>query len=601
MTVATSESSVTQSSSSNLAQSSETSEIIQTSSRSETSSCVTMTSTEETAGDQMRRSNSKDLILDLVPAPVECISVGVKEETVALENKVKSKKAVKKERSQTTLISDVLAKEKTEANKKSLKAGETPAGDKKCSVRSDSSLQSTNLIKAAASKKSEKKGSRTNGALNTNNSSNGSIKNSKSARNDGKSLRSRSLSQEKQVNGNSEPNKTKKVPSERKQGSRVRQKTPQKDEMLFNNMNGENKENGVPTKPVTVSNVRGGFLAPTKSWLLYMGNQVDLKSRSPSPSLNIKERSPSPRRRMRESSSESDTKSHQDKARKSSVGPGQRKVVEKDPNLPIVKRSNSVKKKSAINGDLKGKDSTKKAVSNGVDGDGRSAHYVTQPTATDKHKSATNGRLKKEASASKLDSKQAAKTMSDTKTPINVKDGSEIDSKNKQKKGSQPPVAPKPVTNGSSSLKQETDAVTAIKSASSAVSSSSASDKTSSASSSAVLSVSEPADSSCVTQGSSIMQMSNCSNLAATSATAATATTTTTAEASGIEETSLRASEVIQKFETASKSSSELNILSSHLMQDTVSSRLKKISAEEFSAMERKASTSKTGEERRYI
>ena len=58
--------------------------------------------------------------------------------------------------------------------------------------------------------------------------------------------------------------------------------------------------------------------------------------------------------------------------------------------------------------------------------------------------------------------------------------------------------------------------------------------------------------------------------------------------------------QVIQKFETASKSSSELNILNSaisaHLMQDTVSSRLKKISAEEFSAVERKASASKTGE-----
>ena len=58
--------------------------------------------------------------------------------------------------------------------------------------------------------------------------------------------------------------------------------------------------------------------------------------------------------------------------------------------------------------------------------------------------------------------------------------------------------------------------------------------------------------------------------------------------------------QVIQKFETASKSSSELNILNSaisaHLMQDTVSSRLKKISAEEFTAMERKASAGKTGE-----
>merc|ERR1739844_708007 len=100
-----------------------------------------------------------------------------------------------------------------------------------------------------------------------------------------------------------------------------------------------------------------------------------------------------------------------------------------------------------------------------------------------------------------------------------------------------------------------------------------------------------------------IMQMSSCSN----SSTTATATTTTASETtvsqevtevSGIEETSLKASEVIQKFETASKSSSELNILNSaisaHLMQDTVSSRLKKISAEEFSAVERKASASKT-------
>ena len=36
-------------------------------------------------------------------------------------------------------------------------------------------------------------------------------------------------------------------------------------------------------------------------------------------------------------------------------------------------------------------------------------------------------------------------------------------------------------------------------------------------------------------------------------------------------------------------------------MQDTVSSRLKKISAEEFTAMERKASASKTGESTNVI
>ena len=523
-------------SSSTMGQSSETCEVITTSSESEMSSSVTMTSSEQTNGEHLRRSNSKDLILDLVPAPVESISVGVKQ-----EDKVKSKKAVKKERSQTALISDVLAKEKTEANKKSLKQGETPAGDKKSSVQGDSSLQSTNLIKTAASKKLEKKGSRTNGAVNTRNPSNSSINDSKQTKNDGKNLRSRSLSQEKQ-------NKSKKVSSERKPSSRVRQKTPLKDEMLYNNMNGENKENGAPSRPVTSSNVKGGFLAPTKSWLLYMGNQVNLKSRSPSPGLNIKDRSPSPRR-MRESSAESDTK---DKSRKSSVGPGQRKVVEKDPNLPIVKRSNSVKKKSAINGDVKGKDLTKKEVSNGADGDGRSTNNVTKPTATNRHKSTTNCPLKKEVSASKLDPKLGAKTMSDSKTPINVKDGTESDSKNRQKKASPPPVAPKPKSNGCSSLKQETEDVTGNKIASSTASSSSAKlseVSTSACSVSSTANMASSANSSFVTQGSSIMQMSNCSN----SATTATATTTTASETtasqevtevSGIEETSLKASEV---------------------------------------------------------
>ena len=57
------------------------------------SSYVTMTSSEQTNGEHLRRSNSKDLILDLVPAPVESISVGVKQ-----EDKVISKKAVKKVR-----------------------------------------------------------------------------------------------------------------------------------------------------------------------------------------------------------------------------------------------------------------------------------------------------------------------------------------------------------------------------------------------------------------------------------------------------------------------------------------------------------------------
>lgn len=100
------------------------------------------------------------------------------------------------------------------------------------------------------------------------------------------------------------------------------------------------------------------------------------------------------------------------------------------------------------------------------------------------------------------------------------------------------------------------------------------------------------------------MQMSDCSTEqsaleTATSGTFATtssqsaATSATESQKTGVEETSMTASEVIQKFESASKSSSEANIMavssiSSHLMQDTVSSRMKKISAEEYALAEGK-------------
>jgi len=60
----------------------------------------------------------------------------------------------------------------------------------------------------------------------------------------------------------------------------------------------------------------------------------------------------------------------------------------------------------------------------------------------------------------------------------------------------------------------------------------------------------------------------------------------------GVVETSVTASEVIQKFEKVSKTSMSSSMTSSNLFQDTVSSRLKKISAEEFIANERKTSSS---------
>merc|ERR1740137_430221 len=109
----------------------------------------------------------------------------------------------------------------------------------------------------------------------------------------------------------------------KRQNSKVREKTMKKDDMLFDkNSNGENKENGCAIKrdppKTTVSTAKGGFLAPTKAWLSHMGDQVNLKSRSPSPApreskrsttvpRKLTDRSPSPRRRIRDSSTESES------------------------------------------------------------------------------------------------------------------------------------------------------------------------------------------------------------------------------------------------------------------------------------------------------
>merc|ERR1719445_3070 len=197
-----------------------------------------------------------------------------------------------------------------------------------------------------------------------------------------KTVRSRSISPNKKLlNGSAELEKRNKTVK--------KNSSAKKDDLIY--MNGENKENGVPPRSVS-TNVKGGFLAPTKSWLLYMGNQVDLKSRSPSPGLNMKERSPSPRRHFRESSSESD----REKSRKLSVGPGSaNRKTEKDPNLPIVKRSNSVKKKPSANGIV---EPNKKSVSSTSTQD-RAVRKTSQ--STEKKNSMANGLIKRDGSVSK--------------------------------------------------------------------------------------------------------------------------------------------------------------------------------------------------------
>ena len=93
------------------------------------------------------------------------------------------------------------------------------------------------------------------------------------------------------------------------------------------------------------TDVKGGFLAPTKAWLSLRGENVSLNQRSPSPGSKLsidlsKERSMSPKRKLRESSAESDNQS-----RKSvSFGLKERRGIGKDPALPTtVRRSSSLR------------------------------------------------------------------------------------------------------------------------------------------------------------------------------------------------------------------------------------------------------------------
>ena len=467
----------------------------------------------------MRRSNSKDLILDLVPAPVETIDVKNKdeaEEETKEEVKVQSKKAVKKERSQTAMISDVLS---SSARIKSLKrGGPKPESDSGCKTK-DKKPESGNSIRNNASKKhgnleSPSLLANINGVKPV---SGGARKAGVKDETQSGKVRSRSLSPAKKAATESANKKVDRKPSVhvKRQNSKLRDRAALKDPTL----NGENKENGVaalkPQRTTSTSSVKGGFLAPTKSWLLYMGNQIDLKSRSPSPggkdgggvggrARKSLERSPSPRRRLRESSTAS-TESEKStvRSRKSSVGPvgglgGPRKVIEKDPKLPIVKRSNSVKKKPvAINGDVKGSDNIKKTVetnagTNGPDNSSKATktskehNNVAQTNLTERQKPASSSTELEDLSA------------------VTERAGAECEGETQQ--------------------------------------------------ASAELNTVE----------------------------------------SGVEISSITASQAIQKFESQQVQQAKV-VGTSHLFQDTVSSAMKKVSAEEFHLNERKVSEARTG------
>ena len=142
-----------------VATSSETSTVVETSTESST---MVQTAAETTVSEsveevvtngnaeeeRLRRSNSKDLILDLVPAPVEAPNIVAEKPKVNGVARSKSKKAVKKERSQTAMLSDVVG------NKKSLK--QSSAGD------SSTQLNSCGLVRTA-----QRAGDKKPGAANT--------------------------------------------------------------------------------------------------------------------------------------------------------------------------------------------------------------------------------------------------------------------------------------------------------------------------------------------------------------------------------------------------------------------------------------------------
>ena len=499
-------------------------------------------STVDSKIESKKESKVKDKVESKVEARVEEKVENNEEKKV--EAKVKSKKAVKKERSQTTMISDVLS---SSSRIKSLKQDDlkpqpgSKTKEKKpeiCNpIKSNGSKKNRNLESPGLLVSINGRAGKTDG---TRSKSPGEKTDRKMS-----NPRSRSISPAKKAptqTGEKGVGRKHSAHLQRKH-SKQREKTPSKDDLLYKNLNGENKENGVAplktkTQKTLTNNVKGGFLAPTKSWLIYMGNQIDLKSRSPSPggkdhsgsatvARKSLERSPSPRRRIRESSTESDKSTV--KSRKSSAGPpSSRKVVEKDPNLPIVKRSNSVKKKpSSINGDVKGSDNIKQTVvSNGPDNPSK-----------------------------------------ETKTPRDYK-VSQSNMTGRQKSGSSP-------------AGQNDPPVTSVSGPPAAVVGSE------------VITSSEAT--STETEATSIMASSN----TATSTRASTSNMATSEQSkteSGVERESLNASQVIKKIESQTRSDS-----SSLLYQDTVSSRMKKVSAEEFHLAERKVSAAQTGRKSPYL
>ena len=181
----------------------------------------------------------------------------------------------------------------------------------------------------------------------------------------------------------------------------------------------------------TVPIVKGGFMAPTKASISLRGEIVNLTSRSPSPKLpdyHNKERSVSPRRRLRESSTDSDNQS-----RKSvSFGIKERKPVQKDPSLPTIRRSSSLRGTgdlTKISRNMKKASMENLSKQNCVD-------EAAKTKRTSSLRNGINGSVRsREASKEKIDEKAAVKSIEDSKEKPAVKNnnGSTLRSRNASK------------------------------------------------------------------------------------------------------------------------------------------------------------------------
>ena len=152
---------------------------------------------------------------------------------------------------------------------------------------------------------------------------------------------------------------------------KVREKTLKREDMLFAGGGGRKSKStaassGRPKDPTpmgmkattTEVTAKGGFLAPTQAWLSHMGEKLDFKSRSPSPSRREGQisatvvrkpldRSPSPRQRRpggtRDSSVDSGARRQQATSVSTVKSAPRRNPPERDPSLPKIRRSGSLR------------------------------------------------------------------------------------------------------------------------------------------------------------------------------------------------------------------------------------------------------------------